>query len=169
MTFERKVAGVFNLTEENWMKHANPISVWTRYSVLPIILFAFWSRIWISWWCLIPGTLSVLWMILNPILFKKPKSTKNWASKAVLGERIYLNRDKVNIPDHHNVPLYKVLHGISAVGFMLAIWSIVTFSLWGAMLGVTMAYMGKSWFLDRMVWLYEDMKNNNEIYQSWEY
>jgi hypothetical protein len=24
-------ADVFNLTDENWMKHANPISVWTQY------------------------------------------------------------------------------------------------------------------------------------------
>jgi len=95
MTLERKIANAFNLTDENWMKHANPVSVWTRYSVLPIIVIAFWSRIWIGWWCLIPGVLALLWMFFNPVVFKKPKSTKNWASKAVLGERVYLNRDKV--------------------------------------------------------------------------
>ena len=49
MTLERKVAKVFNLTDDNWMKHANPWSVWTRYSVLPLIVLAFWSRIWIGW------------------------------------------------------------------------------------------------------------------------
>jgi len=45
MTLERKIAGLFKLTDENWMKHANPWSVWTRYSVLPLIVLAFWSRI----------------------------------------------------------------------------------------------------------------------------
>jgi hypothetical protein len=169
MTVERKIANAFNLTDENWMKHANPISVWTRYSVLPIIVIAFWSRIWIGWWCLIPGTLSILWMIFNPVVFKKPKSTRNWASKAVLGERVYLNRDKVKIPDHHNVALYTILNGISSAGLILALWSIAYYSAWGAILGVTMAYFGKSWFLDRMVWLYEDMKNENETYRNWEY
>ena len=84
MTIERKIASLFNLTDENWMKHSNPISVWTRYSVLPIIVIAFWSRIWIGWWCLVPGLIALLWMFFNPVLFKKPKSTKNWASKAVL-------------------------------------------------------------------------------------
>jgi len=61
------------------------------------------------------------------------------------------------------------LNGISSVGLMLAIWSIVYFSIWGAVLGVALAYIGKSWYLDRMVWLYEDMKNTNETYKSWEY
>ena len=36
-------------------------------------------------------------------------------------------------------------------------------------MGIVLAYLGKSWFLDRMVWLYEDMKNENEIYKSWDY
>jgi len=169
MTFERKLAKTFNLTDENWMKHANPISVWTRYSVLPMIVNSFWSRIWIAWWCLIPGILSILWMFFNPVIFKKPKSTRNWASKSVLGERVYLNRDKLKIPDHHNVPLYRILNAVSSIGMLLVIWSIVYYSIWGAILGVVMAYLGKSWFLDRMVWLYEDMKNENETYISWEY
>ncbi|MFC2044021.1 DUF6653 family protein [Chloroflexota bacterium] len=31
------------------MKHVNPWSVWTRYSVLSIIVLAFWSRVCIGW------------------------------------------------------------------------------------------------------------------------
>jgi len=169
MTLERRIANAFNLTNENWMKHANPVSVWTRYSVLPIIVIAFWSRIWIGWWCIIPGLLSFLWMFFNPVVFKKPKSTRNWASKAVLGERVYLNRDKIKIPQHHDVPLYTILNGISSVGLIISIWATVYFSELGAILGVTMAYLGKSWFLDRIVWLYEDMKTENEKYKGWEY
>ena len=111
MTLERKISKLFYLTDENWMKHANPWSVWTRYSVLPIIVLAFWSRIWIGWWYLIPATVSLVWMFLNPIFFNKPKSTKNWASKSVLGERVYLNRDKIDIPGYHkNLP--KIVNAI---------------------------------------------------------
>ena len=58
---------------------------------------------------------------------------------------------------------------ISFVGLILATWATVFYSVWGAILGITMAYLGKSWFLDRMVWLYEDMKNDNETYKSWDY
>ena len=169
MTLERKIAKLFNLTDENWMKHANPISVWSRYSVLPVIVFSFWCRLWIGWWCLIPGGLSLLWVFFNPVVFQKPISTKNWASKAVLGERVYLNRDSIPIPEHHNIPLYFILNSVSSLGFILAIWATIYYSVWGAILGVSLAYLGKSWFLDRMVWLYEDMKSKNKTYQSWEY
>ncbi|QEO56537.1 DUF6653 family protein [Francisella marina] len=169
MTLERKVAKVFNLTDDNWMKHANPWSVWTRYSVLPLIVLAFWSRTWIGWWCVIPCVISLLWMFFNPVFFSKPRSTKNWASKSVLGERVYLNRDRIEIPDIHKTPLYSILNIISSIGMILAIWAIIYYSVWGAIFGTALAYIGKSWYLDRMVWLYETMKSKNKEYQSWEY
>ncbi|HUT22475.1 MAG TPA: DUF6653 family protein [Candidatus Bipolaricaulota bacterium] len=167
MTMEKKIAKIFNLTDENWMKHANPWSVWTRYSVLPIIVLAFWSRLWIGRWCLIPALISLGWMFFNPIFFPKPKSTNNWASKSVLGERVYLNRDKIAIPKHHK-SLPKILNAISFSGIILSVWGIVALSIWPAILGVTLAYLGKSWYLDRMVWLYEDMKERPE-YKAWMY
>lgn len=169
MTLERRLAKAFNLTDDNWMKHANPWSVWTRYSVLPVIVIAFWSRVWIGWWCLIPGTAALLWVFLNPIVFNKPKSTRNWASKAVLGERVYLHRDKVDIPDIHKTPLYAILNFISFIGMVIAIWAIISSSIWGVVLGVALAYLGKSWYLDRMVWLYEMMKTKNSEYQKWDF
>jgi hypothetical protein len=167
MTVERKISKLFNLTDDNWMKHANPWSVWTRYSVLPIIVLAFWSRIWLGWWHLIPAIISLAWMFFNPVFFKKPKSTMNWASKSVLGERVYLNRDKIDIPKHHKLPP-NILNVISSVGMILAIYGIVMLYVWPAILGIALAYLGKSWYLDRMVWLYEDMKHIPE-YKKWLY
>ena len=168
MTIERKIAELFRLTDENWMKHANPWSVWTRYSVLPVIVLAFWSRVWIGWWFLIPAIISLAWMFFNPTFFRKARSTKNWASKAVLGERVWSNRDKVSVPRYHII-VPNILNGISSVGMGLSIWAIVTLSVCPAILGISLAYLGKSWYLDRMVWIYEDMKNRNEVYKSWEY
>ncbi|HDR74007.1 MAG TPA: hypothetical protein ENN85_08895 [Methanoculleus sp.] len=167
MTFERKIASLFNLTDENWMKHANPWSVWTRYSVLPLIVLAFWSRIWIGWWALIPVLVSLAWMFLNPVFFKKPASTNNWASKSVLGERVYLNRDTTEIPKHHKV-MPNILNGISSIGMLIAIYGVVVLSVWPAICGISLAYVGKSWYLDRMVWLFEDMKDMPE-YAAWLY
>jgi len=169
MTLERKISNFFNLSDENWMKHANPLSVWSRYSVLPLILFSFWSRIWIGWWCLIPVLVSLLWMFYNPVVFKKAKSTKNWASKAVLGERVYLNRDKVPLTPHHNTFFNTILNIISSFGLILSIWASINYSLNAVILGTLITYFGKSWFLHRMVCLYEDMKNENDRYKSWEY
>jgi len=167
MTTEEKLAKAFNLTDSNWMRHANPWSVGTRYSVLPLIVLAFWSRIWIGWWSAIPAALSLAWMFFNPVFFPKPKSTDNWASKSVLGERVWMNRKKVAVPAHHR-RLPAILNAISSLGMVLAIYAIVKLAFWPAVLGVALAYLGKSWYLDRMVWLYEDMKEVPE-YGAWLY
>jgi hypothetical protein len=51
---------------------------------------------------------------------------------------------------------------------ILAIYGIVMLYVWPAILGIALAYLGKSWYLDRMVWLYEDMKDLPE-YKKWLY
>lgn len=33
-TSDAKIAKVFGLNGDNWMRHANPVSVWTRFAVL---------------------------------------------------------------------------------------------------------------------------------------
>lgn len=169
MTRERKIAAFFNLTDDNWMRHANPWSVYTRYTVLPLLIMAFWSRSILGWWAAIPVALSFAWMFLNPVLFKKPISTKNWASRAVLGERVYLNRDKVSIPEQHQTALIPFLNIISGVGMLLCIWSIISYDIYNAIGGTLLAYIGKSWYLDRMVWIYLDMKDEYQEYKEWEY
>ena len=80
---------------------------------------------------------------------------------------MWLNRDKIDVPEYHKT-LPKILNGISSVGMILSIWAIVTLSIWPAILGIALAYIGKSWYLDRMVWLYEDMKHLPE-YEKWLY
>ena len=80
---------------------------------------------------------------------------------------MWLNRDKIEIPAHQKT-LPKILNGISSIGMILSIWGIVVLSLWPAILGISFAYLGKSWYLDRMVWLYEDMKHLPE-YEEWLY
>lgn len=47
MTIERKIASFFRLNDETWKRHANPWSVISRNTVLPLLIIAFWSRIWL--------------------------------------------------------------------------------------------------------------------------
>ena len=74
------------------MRHANPCSVITRFAVLPMLALSVWSRDWIGWWCLVPVALSLVFLMVNPLLFAPPRSTRNWASKGVFGERVYADR-----------------------------------------------------------------------------
>jgi|GEM_PF-3630839 len=39
--------------------------------------------------------------------------------------------------------------------------------IWPTLFGAVTIYLGKLWFVDRMVWLYHDMKDANQEYSSW--
>ncbi len=38
MNIEEKIAKLFAMDNETWLRHANPLSVWTRFTVLPILI-----------------------------------------------------------------------------------------------------------------------------------
>jgi len=160
--------GLLNMTDETWEKHANPLSVWTRMITLPFLVLAIWSRVWISWYAWIIVGILVIWLILNPKAFKKPKSTKNWASKAVLGERVWLNRRKIPIPKDYAF-MATLLNTINGLGLPFLIYGLYSFHFWTTLLGMVLIYAGKMWFLDRMVYLFENMKEKHKEYSNWEY
>jgi hypothetical protein len=168
MSIENTTEKLFQMSEEVWQRHSNPWSVWTRYPCLPLLCFAVWSRAWIGWMCIIPTTVICLWIWLNPRAFGKPKSTNNWASKAVLGERILLKHPKSDIPSHHKTSI-GILKLTTFIGFLLAVSGLVFLHIWLTILGTVITILGKSWFLDRMVWLYQDLSAESKEYQSWLY
>ena len=166
MTLERKFAVAMSMDDATWLRHANPWSVWSRASVLPLVILAIWSREWLGSWSWAAIALSVSWMWLNPRVFRRPESMDNWASRGVLGERVWLNRDVVPVPQRHRI-LPHVLNGVTAIGTAFVVWGLVALNVWPTLLGSVLVYCGKLWFLDRMVWLYEDVIAQNEHYRSW--
>jgi hypothetical protein len=166
LTLERKFALVMAMDDATWLRHANPWSVWSRATVLPLVILAVWSRDWLGSWSWAAIALSVAWMWANPRVFRRPRSMDNWASRGVLGERVWLNRDAVPVPEHHRVVPH-VLNAVTAIGTAFVVWGLVALEAWPTMLGAMLIYCGKLWFLDRMVWLYQDMSAQNEHYRAW--
>ncbi len=166
MNIEEKIAKLFAMDNETWFRHANPLSVWTRFTVLPIFILSLWSRAWFGYWSFVPVILSIAWAWYNPRIFSIPKSTNNWASKAVLGERVWLNRKNIPVPEHHKL-MPNILNLVSTIGLPFIVWGIWQLEIWPTVVGSVLIYTGKLWFLDRMVWLFEDMKNSNPEYAGW--
>jgi hypothetical protein len=170
VTTDAKLARLFGLEGEGWERHANPVSVWTRFAVLPLLAISIWSRDWIGWWSLIPLALSLVFMVVNPVLFPKPTSTRNWASKGVLGERIWADRNTVELPDQFSksqVP--NVTYAFQMVGMVVLAYGLIELDLLAAVTGIVIVQCAKAWFIDRMVLLFEDMKTRNPEYAAWEY
>jgi len=42
---------LMGMDDAAWKRHANPWSVYTRFTCLPFIVLALWSRVWLGWWC----------------------------------------------------------------------------------------------------------------------
>ena len=168
MGLEHSIARAFQMSPEVWARHANPLSVWTRYAALPILIVAVWSRVWIGWWSVLPIAAISVWIWLNPRVFRRPASTQNWASKAVLGERVWLNRKEIPIPSHHNNAI-RVLNVVTGLGSVSLIYGLTTLNTLATVVGTCVVVLGKSWFLDRMVWLFEEMVEKHSSYREWLY
>lgn len=148
-----------------WARHANPWSGWSRVSILPLLAIAVWSRVWIGWWALVPIMAMLIWTWLNPRLFPPPASTDNWMSKGVLGERIWLLRDKQPVLVHH-VPIIRALTIAAFAGSVLLLAGLVLLNLPLTMTGLTVAMLSKLWLLDRMVWIYSESGEGQRLSSS---
>ena len=58
--------------------HSNPWSAWTHLLSTPLVFVPFWTRS--------PRHAALVgaWMVLNPIVFPKPKDDSDWATRAML-------------------------------------------------------------------------------------
>ncbi len=155
------------MSDATWIRHANPWSVWTRIiTCLPLLTVSLWSRAWIGEWSFLPVLASLLWIWINPRIFPEPKSTNNWASQGVLGERVWLNRKRISIPKHH-LTAASILLAVSAAGIFPYVYGVFLLSFWPTVSGGLLMYFGKLWYFDRMVWLYRDMKDEVPDYAKW--
>jgi hypothetical protein len=62
-----------------------------------------------------------------------------------------------------------LLSVLGVAGTVLLAWGLYALDIWPTLLGGTFIILGKLWFVDRMVWLYEDMKDASAEYRSWLY
>jgi hypothetical protein len=166
---KNQVAALFGLKGDTWMRHSNPASVWTRFAVLPLLALAIWSRDWIGWWCLPPIALLIVWLVINPLFFDRPASTKHWASKSVLGERIWTETDRAALPEEFQSKVPSLAQAYQVVGLLIMIYGLVVLDAVATVSGVLITQGGKVWYLDRMVLIFEAMKKRNPEFAAWEY
>ncbi|MDA2809283.1 hypothetical protein O4J56_01415 [Nocardiopsis sp. RSe5-2] len=65
-------------------RHCNPWSAWTRWATTPLILVPLWTRNW-------KHAVAVgAWFAVNPVLFPEPEDDSDWATRAMLGEELWI-------------------------------------------------------------------------------
>lgn len=158
---------LMSMDDTVWARHANPLSVYSRIAGGTAVFLAVWSPYWLGWWGAVLIALAAMWIWLNPRLFPPPEDTKSWATRGVLGERVFLNRKKVPVPEaHRRVAL--IATGCAAAFLGLTILGLVKQEFWLAFTAWHASTVAKLWFCDRMVWLWDDMKAATPVYRAWD-
>jgi hypothetical protein len=166
MRFFKKVEKMMFMTDETWARHSNPLSVYTRMPCLFLLSLSIWSREYIGLYAIVPVVISLVWIVYNPRAFAIPTITDNWASKATFGERIFLKKESVSIPRHH-VNMVHMLTVLITPGFPVLLYGLYVNDLWIIGFGNCWVLFLKLWFCDRMVWIYEDMKDTDPEFNDW--
>jgi hypothetical protein len=159
-------ATLFRMDERVWERHANPLSVWSRFATFPFLMLALWSAHWIGWYSLIPIAPLAVWLWLNPRIFQPPASTQSWASRAVLGERVYLLRILHPVRVEHTNMATLLGIGATVSGFLMLA-GLLAAEPFTFIAGGIAVIVFKLWFCDRMVWLFDEMIEHVPEYRAW--
>ena len=106
---ETDVDGPRSLANERfWEPHSSPRSVWPLVAAYPVLILAVYRRSRL----LLVGTL--LSVATNLLLVSPPETDDAWATRVVLGERVWLERGLASSP--HDL-------GLTAVGGVVHLWT----------------------------------------------
>jgi hypothetical protein len=132
------------LTATFWARHSNPWSGWSRTLGHPALVAALYHRSWRG------VAACIVYFIVNPLLFPPPKSTDNWMSQGVLGERLWTSGYN---PQQWRLPTW--LNIINLPVFLVSLVAAYQRKLTTAIAATLLTAVTKLWFIDRMARLYE--------------
>lgn len=127
------------LSEKTWARHANAWSGWTRVLSMPILALGLYFH---NFFIL---GLAVVWLVINPMVFPKPKNVNNWMSRGVLGEQEYFKdgkKLKYDLPTLLNILNIPVFSAFIYYGWNQNLEALIL----SGFLVMTI----KFWFIDRM-------------------
>jgi hypothetical protein len=79
------------LLREVFRHHSNPWSAWTRLLSVPLVFVPIWKRSWRA------GAIVGVWLIVNPIMFREPNNDRAWATRAMLGEQMWITKRPLDL------------------------------------------------------------------------
>ena len=144
------------------MRHANPWSVWTRFTCVSLMALAVWSRTWIGWYCVIP---------IAAAFCCGPCSTRGCSTcrpqrgagrpgvSSANGSSPIGPRSRSRCQFVSAVP--NVANAFSAIGLAIAVYGLVVLAVWPVVTGIVLVHTSKLWYIDRMVLLFDDVKHRD--------
>lgn len=141
-----------------WHRHANPASGWSRIATAPFTAAALWFARYGSYtW--IPLVIIAIWAIVNPILFRKPKKMNSWISRGVLAEQWWIQTMRKGFIFDYTlicqiIALMAFIPSVVIALLPVSIKTQINF-IWAYIFCITIAYVFKMWFVDRVTFEYD--------------
>lgn len=133
------------MSEVLWSRHANPWSVWTAVVAFPLLILALFRRN-----RLLLGIV-LLFVPVNLMLFRPPPDDRAWATRVVLGERVWLDRGV--LPSRE-----AAIAAASAPVYLATFGAALRKSRWGTLGGTMISMVLMLRFFARMVRLYDEQR-----------
>ena len=127
-----------------WERHANPWSGATRIATYPFLLLSIWYHNWYA------VAAVIAWVIINPLVFPKPRKFDSWLSKGVMGEKRWT--------EHWRWDFNLLLNFMNALCFIPSLYAAYMTLFWPMLCFGALSFVFKLWFVDRMAVYYERKK-----------
>lgn len=127
-----------------WARHANPLSGWSRVASMPLLMACLYRRNWRGL------ALTVVFVVLNPVLFPPPEDDSAWMTRVVYGERLWTRQD------HGQLSYPEILNLCNGVAAAYAVYAALERRPAETALATALSMALKFWFVAEMGHLYED-------------
>jgi len=159
MDLFKAVERLMVMDDRVWDRHANPMSGWSRVIIGPLLVFFIFARVWLGWWVLVPIAVLLFWTWWNPRAFPPPADHDSWMARGVIGERWYLVRTRINLPEHH-IKVSNLLTALAVLGVVPLVYGLWVLDPGWTIAGAALCFYPRFWFIDRMNWIVQDMTGN---------
>ncbi len=149
------------------MKPAAAVATYMKIIRPGLLTAALWTHLWLgmSGSLVLTAAVFIALAALSRLPFD-PARRNSWARQAGFGERIWLNRLLVPIPQNINFRIV-VLYLVFWTGTMVALLGGVTGALILSLTGLTVAHTAQYVCFKKLIHLYGIMRDKNPLYRFW--
>lgn len=148
-------------------KPASAVAVLFKILAPALLTACLWSKIWLGTaGASVLGLGALVFLVFVPKFFEQPFSRLEWARSVGFGEKIWLNRIFVPVPQALSFRLTTLY---------LVFWAGVLVALWGAFAslpllsatGLAVAYSAQFTCFGKLIHLYKVMRDRYPLYRFW--
>lgn len=148
-------------------KPAPAAAILARIIAPGLMTACLWSKVWLP----LSGTVlltvgAVLFLVFVPALLGSLGSRINWTRLVGFGERIWLNRLSVPVPQDLNYRL-TILYLVFWTGGLVALWGGLASLPILSLSGLAVAYSAQATCFGKLIQLYTIMRERHPLYRFW--